>query len=413
MQAEAKLYLLMMTFLNFSLALSGVFVNIFIWNIDQSFTLLAFYSLSHSIAVLISFPACAWIARQTSPMSCSRVGILLFVIGYGFLLIVREEAVNYVFVLGTILGLATSFFVIGQHMQIFNITQDHNRDRFLYILSFLTNGVGMLAPIISGFTISRFIGMNGYYLIFSISFIFFLLTTLISMKVKGKKLPEKSYFREVWKNPTKEWRGMYWVSMFTSMVEGTYSSFLVTIMTFSILKNELSFGGYNTFAALMGLLTSLLLAKISSPRRRMKIYTIGAFLLCISSIWISLSPTLMTLVIYAVLSIIGLNLMNTTLNAWMYASIEFDQKFEERRLDYIVVREIPLGLGRIIGIGIFFFINALFDAEKILPISFSIFGSVFVLLIPALRKIWNGHHSLDRMQNETPLQLQVNITKDA
>ncbi|MGM9985868.1 MAG: MFS transporter [Bacillaceae bacterium] len=394
MQAEAKRYMVMMTFLNFSLALSGVFLNIFIWNIDNSFSLLAFYSLSYSFAILVSFPLCAWIARQTSPMSCSRFGIFLFVIGYGFLLIIREEAVNYVFVLGTLIGLATSFFVIGQHMQIFYVTQDHNRDRFLYILSFLTNGVGMIAPIISGFTISRFIGMKGYYIIFAISFVSFLITAFISLGVKGKKLPKQSSFKDVWRNPTREWRGMYWVSMATSMVEGTYSSFLVTIMTFSILKDELSFGGYNTFAALMGLMTSLWLARISSPKRRMKVYTIGAFLLAVSSVWIGLSPTMGTLIVYAVLSVIGLNLMSTTLNAWMYASIEFDKKFEERRLDYIVVREIPIGLGRICGIGLFFIMNGLFDTEKILPISFAFFGSFYVFLIPALQKIWKGHHSI-------------------
>ncbi|WP_042350973.1 MFS transporter [Bacillus massiliigorillae] len=392
MKLEAKLYLVMMTFLNFSLALSGIFVNIFIWNIDNSFALLAFYSLSHSIAVLVSFPACAWLARQTSPMSCSRIGILLFIVGYSFLLWVREDAVNHIFLLGAMLGLATSFFVIGQHMQIFNITQDRNRDRFLYILSFLTNGVGMLAPMISGFTISRFIGMKGYYIVFSISLLSFLITALVSLKVKGKKLPKKSSFKEVWKNPTREWRGMYWVSIVTSMVEGTYSSFLVTIMTFSILQSELSLGGYNTFAALMGLMTSLWLAKISRPELRMKVFTIGAFLVASSSIWISIQPSFLILVIYAVLSVIGFNLMNTTLNAWMYASIEFDKKFEERRLDYIVVREIPLGLGRMMGIGLFFLMYAFFDDEKILPISFALFGSIFVFLIPALRKIWSGHH---------------------
>lgn len=397
MDTEAKLYLVMMTFLNFSLALSGIFVSIFIWNIDNSFVLLAMYSLAHSIAVLISFPACAWFARKTSPMTCSRIGILLFVIGYGFLLIVKEDAVNHVFLLGTLIGLATSFFVIGQHMQIFNVTQNRNRDRFLYILSFLTNGVGMLAPIISGFTISRFIGMKGYYIVFTISFISFLLTALVSLKIKGKKLPAKSHFKDVWRNPTREWRGMYWISMVTSMVEGTYSSFLVTIMTFSILKDELSLGGYNTFAALIGLMTSLWLAKISGPHLRMKIFSIGSFLVAIASIGLSVNPTVLTLAMYAILSVVGLNLINTTLNAWMYASIEFDKKFEERRLDYIVVREIPLGIGRMMGIGLFFLMNAIFDGELVLPISFALFGSVFVFLIPALQRIWK----VDQTQSTT------------
>lgn len=389
MEREAKVYLVMMTFLNFSLALSAIFVSVFIWNIDNSFALLAIYSLANSIAILVSFPACAWLARQTSPMTCSRIGVLIFIIGYGFLLYIREDAVNHVYLLGTLIGLGTSFFVIGQHMQIFNVTKDRNRDRFLYILSFLSNGVGMLAPMISGFTISRFEGMSGYYIVFSISFVSFLITALVSLKIKGKKLPKKSSFFEVWKNPTREWRGMYWVSMATSMVEGTYSSFLVTIMTFSILQSELSFGGYNTFAALMGLLTSLWLAKISRPELRMKVFTVGAFLVSLSSIALSVAPTFITLVLYAVLSVVGLNLINTTLNAWMYASIEYDKKFEERRLDYIIVREIPLGLGRMIGIGLFFIMSAFFTDENILPISFALFGSVYIFLIPALRKIWH------------------------
>lgn len=394
MKLEAKLYLTMMAFFSFSTALSGIFVNIFIWNIDNSFESLALYSLSNSIAILISFPICAWLARQTSPMSSLRIGVLLYIVAYGFLLWIREDAVNHIYLLGAMMGLAVSFFAVGQHMQIFNVTQDRNRDRFLYISSFLSNGVGMLAPIISGFTISRFIGMKGYYIVFSISLLSFLFTALISLKVKGKKLPMKSNFKEVWKNPTREWRGMYWVSMVTSMVDGTYSSFLASVMTFSILQDELSLGGYNTFAALMGLLTSLWLAKISAPERRMKIYIIGAFLVSISSISLSIKPVFWMLVIYAVLFVIGSNLMNTTLNAWMYASIEFDQKFDERRLDYIVVREIPLGLGRMIGIGLFFLMNAIFESDNILPISFAMFGSVYVFLIPALRKIWKGHHSI-------------------
>jgi YQGE family putative transporter len=397
-EKEARLYLVMMAFFTFAFGLSNMFISVFIWKLNSSFTLLAIYSLVFSIVILASFPLCAVFARKTTPMASLRLGIVLFIVTFGLVLFYKENTVQHIYEIGFFMGLGASFFAIGMHMQTLDSTKDGGRDRFLYLGNLLNSIGGMIAPLLAGFLIERYIGMKGYYLVFSITLVWFILASLISLQLKGKQVSRESHFLKVWRNPSREWRGMYWATMGAGVVEGTYGTFLVTMMTYSILQSELTLGGFATFAALVGLLTSLVLAKVSKPQLRFKIYTVGALFLSVSSFLISIQPEFTFLVIYTVVSTVGMNLISTTFNAWTYASIEKDPDYENRRLDYIVIREIPLGFGRIVGVLFFLLLQAYFDETKILPVSFAVFGSVYVLMTPFLKKIWMERDGAKRDQ---------------
>jgi MFS transporter, YQGE family, putative transporter len=385
---ESRLYLVMMTCFSFSQALSGMFINVFLWKLNSSFTLLAMYSLIYSLVVVASFPLCAMLARRRSPMSSLRLGILCFAVTYALVLFLQEQAAHHIWEIGFGIGLGSSFFAIGMHMQMLDSTQNSGRDRFLYIGNLLSSFSGLLAPLLSGWLIHNYTGMAGYYFVFSLSLIWFVISALISLKLKGKRVSKHSHLLAVWKKPSREWRGMYWITMGSGFVEGTYYTFLITMMGYVILKNELSLGGFATFGAVIGLLTSLVLAKVSKPSNRLNVYSIGSLLLCASSIWVAVQPSFLTLVVHSILGTIGQNLINTTFNSWTYASIEKDPDYEERRLDYVVIREIPLGVGRTAGIFFFLALQAYVAGGQILYVSFACFGTVFLLMIPALRRIW-------------------------
>lgn len=389
MNREARVYLWMMAFFTFAMSMSNMFISVFIWKLNNSFTLLAVYSLVSSVVILASFPLCAAFARIRTPMASLRLGTIFFILTFALVLYYKERCVSHIYEIGLLMGLGASFFAIGMHMQSLDSTNDRGRDRFLYLSNMLNGIGGMIAPLVSGYLIERFMGMKGYYIVFSVTLLWFLLVVLMSFRLKGKHVTKESRLLEVWKHPSREWRGMYWVTMGSGFVEGTYTTFLVTMMSYTILQSELSLGGLATFASLTGIAASLVLSKFSTPERRLNIYSIGAFLVCVSSIAISLKSSFGTLAVYTVLSAIGMNLITTTLNVWTYASIEKDPAYHERRLDYIVVREIPLGFGRISGIACFLLLNFYSIPQHVLPVSFALFGSVFVLLILPLRYIWN------------------------
>ncbi|MCX7279372.1 MAG: MFS transporter [Burkholderiales bacterium] len=387
MHANARRFLVLMLLQAFAVGLSSLFVNLYIWNIDRSLITQATYSLSSSAAILLSFPLCSLHARRTSPMASSRVGLVIFMLTYATILWLREDCARHVVLLGSLFGLAVSFFVIGQHMQFLENAQDAQRDRFLYAANFLTSFAAIVAPLLSGWLIRHVAGPAGYYSVFGLSLLTFAVAAWWSYRVQGQPLGRQSNLLGAWRNRQPRWRGMLWVSVGSAMVEGSYTSFLVTIMAYSILQDELAMGAYSALVGLVGLLSSIALARSSRARHRMGIYTSGALLVFGASLGLALLPQTASLVAYGVASAIGFNLITTSLMAWSYAAIESAPDYAQHKLDYIVVREIPLGVGRMAGIGLFLALHAAFPAQ-VLSIAFVLFSAVYLALLPALQRIW-------------------------
>ena len=395
MTINARRFLLLMMLHAFGVGLSNIFINLYIWNIDRSLLTQASYSLCTSAAILLSFPLCSLHARRTSPMASTRVGLVLFMLTYSVILWLQEDCARHVLLIGALFGLAVSFFVIGQHMQFLENAQDAQRDRFLYAANFVTSGAAIVAPLLSGWLIQHIAGQAGYFTVFGLSLLTFAVASWWSYRVQGQPLRRHSNLLGAWRNKQRSWRGMFWVSTGAAMIEGTYTSFLVTIMAYSILQDEFAFGAYSALVALVGLASSIALARLSQARHRLAVYSVGAVLVFAASLGLAWLPHTGTLVVYGVASAIGMNLISTSLMAWSYAAIEAAPDYALHKLDYIVVREIPLGIGRMLGIAVFMALHSLFETQ-VLATSFVLFAAVYVALAPALWQIWQPPPKLQK-----------------
>jgi MFS transporter, YQGE family, putative transporter len=373
---------------SFGTGLSVVFQNVFLWKLDKTYSLLAHYSLYWSVAIIFSFGLCAWIARKTSPMITMRLGFVCYLVTFLIMLFLHDTLREHIILLGLSNGLAISFYYVGMHMAVLDLTTNDKRDQFLYIQGILFTIGGIIAPLLSGLLISQFQGMTGYYVVFMTTCVFLLLSFIVSLKVKGNPVTAKSYFWEVIKHPSTEWKKMYSVMFADGIVSGVFTTFLITLMTFKVAGGELNLGIYNTGAQIMSLFAFYLLATFSTSKDRIRIFAIGSIMLVLSSVVISIFPVLIALMIFGVFSPIATTMINTSMNAMIYEAIERDAQYREKRLDYIIIREIPLGVGRIIGIFLFLAMKRYFDLEQLLPISFSLFPMVYVIMIPTLYFIW-------------------------
>lgn len=385
---ELKFYIMMNTFFTFGTALSGVFQSVFLWKMDKTYTLLAYYSLYWSVSIIISFGLCAWLARKTTPMITMRIGFVFYLIAYVIMLVFHDTLNHHIMLLGGTMGLAISLYSVGMHMAILDLTTNKARDQFLYIQGILTTVGGTIAPLISGVLISQFNGMFGYYIVFISTCFFFVVAFMLSLKVKGKHIAPRSYFWEVVKKPSPEWKRMYPVMLGDGIVSGVYWTFLVSMVTFKVAGGELNLGVYNTAAQIVSMLSFMVLAKLSNQGNRILFFSIGSILLLLNSIQLSLFPVLIGLLIFGIAQPVSTNLINTSLNVMIYASIEKDAEYQKKRLDYIIIREIPLGIGRIFGVLLFLLLRKNFDFDLLLPVSFSLFPIVYVLMIPLLYLIW-------------------------
>lgn len=387
---ELKFYLLMNAFFSFGGALSGVFQSVFLWKLDKSYSLLAYYSLYWSLTIIVCFGLCAWIARKTNPMFTMRLGLVFYLITYLIMLIFHATLNKHIILLGTSNGLAMSLYYVGVHMAVLDLTTNDKRDQFLYVQGILLTIGGVVGPLVSGILISHFDGMFGYYVVFIATCVFFFISFLVSLKVKGSQVTAKSYFWDVIKDPSPEWKKMYKVMFADGIVSGVYSTFLITMITFAVAGGEFSLGVYNMAAEIVAIIAFYVLAKFSNPKYRIVIFAIGSISIFLSSVLLSALPVLLSLIVFGIVSPVAQNMITTSMNAMIYESIEKDPNYKDRRLDYIIIREIPLGVGRIIGVCLFLAMRKYFDFEQLLPISFSLFPIVYVIMIPALYFIWKS-----------------------
>jgi YQGE family putative transporter len=386
--SELKFYLMMNALFSFGGNLSGVFQSVFLWKLDKTYSLLAYFSMYWSLAIIIFFGLCAWVARKTNPLITMRLGFVFYLITYLIMLIFHQTLSEHIFLLGVVNGLAMSLYYVGMHMAVLDLTTNEKRDQFLYIQGILFTVGGMVAPLLSGIIISQLDGMIGYYVVFIATCVFFILAFFVSLRVQVKPVESKSFFWEVVKHPSAEWRKMYKVMFADGIVSGVYTTFLITMMTFKVAGGEFSLGVFNTAAEVVSMLAFYALAKYSTPDYRIRIFAIGSVGILIGSLLISAFPMIVTLVLFAIIQPVSMNMISTSMNAMIYASIEKDPQYKEKRLDYIIIREIPLGVGRIIGVAMFLAMRQYFDIEKLLPVSFSIFPLVYIVMIPSLYFIW-------------------------
>jgi MFS family permease len=368
--------------------LSGVFQSVFLWKLDKTYSLLAYFSMYWSLAIILFFGLCAWLARKTNPLITMRLGFVFYLITYLIMLIFHQTLSEHIFLLGVVNGLAMSLYYVGMHMAVLDLTTNEKRDQFLYVQGILFTVGGMVAPLLSGIIISQLNGMKGYYVVFGATCVFFILAFFVSLRVKVKPIASNSFFWEVVKHPSAEWRKMYKVMFADGIVSGVYTTFLITMMTFKVAGGEFSLGVFNTAAQIVSMLAFYALAKYSIPDYRIRIFTIGAVGILLGSILISTFPVIVSLVLFAIIQPVSMNMISTSMNAMIYASIEKDPQYKDKRLDYIIIREIPLGIGRIIGVAMFLAMGQYFDIEKLLPVSFSFFPLVYIVMIPSLYFIW-------------------------
>ncbi|MDP4156311.1 MAG: MFS transporter [Bacillota bacterium] len=385
---ELKFYLIMNALFSFGGNLSGVFQSVFLWKLDKTYSLLAYFSMYWSLAIILFFGLCAWLARKTNPLITMRLGFVFYLITYLIMLIFHQTLSEHIFLLGVVNGLAMSLYYVGMHMAVLDLTTNEKRDQFLYVQGILFTIGGMVAPLLSGIIISQLNGMTGYYVVFGATCVFFILAFFVSLRVKVKPIASNSFFWEVVKHPSAEWRKMYKVMFADGIVSGVYTTFLITMMTFKVAGGEFSLGVFNTAAQIVSMLAFYALAKYSIPDYRIRIFTIGAVGILLGSILISAFPVIVSLVLFAIIQPVSMNMISTSMNAMIYASIEKDPQYKDKRLDYIIIREIPLGIGRIIGVAMFLAMGQYFDIEKLLPVSFSFFPLVYIVMIPSLYFIW-------------------------
>ncbi|WP_077618817.1 MFS transporter [Bacillus sinesaloumensis] len=371
-----------------SIALSNTFVNVYLWKQSGDFKDLGLYNLAVVVLQPLTFILAGKWAKKIDRVIVLRLGVSFLAIFYITVLWIGENASQYLLVLGALLGIGYGFYWLAFNVLTFEITEPETRDFFNGFLGLLGSFAGMIGPIAAGIIISSMESFTGYTVIFGISLGLFASAVVLSFFIKRRSAEGTFDFRRIIterkNNPN--WKNILNAHFLQGIREGTFV-FVISVFVFVATGSELALGKFGLINSAVSFLFYFLATRLIKKKMRKKAILVGGLMVYLAIFAILFDVTYARLIIYGVIIGAAYPILLVPYNSLTYDIIGKAWNVKEMRIEYVVVRELFLNLGRVLSILLFLVAVIFFDEKQSIPILLAIIGAGHLLLYFPIRKI--------------------------
>ncbi|MGM9956663.1 MAG: MFS transporter [Peribacillus sp.] len=385
---DLQLLLLIGGLYSLSVALSNTFVNVYLWKQSGQIIDIAVYNLSVVLFQPITFVFAGRLAKKVDRIIVLRLGVSFMALFYLTVLLVGTRATDFLFLLGALLGIGYGFYWLAFNVLTFEITEPDTRDFFNGVLGALHSFGGMIGPILSGFIISRLEKFTGYTIIFGLSLLLFTIAVFLSFSLNRRPAHGKYFFMRVWKERKndKNWRMITRAHFFQGLREGTFM-FIISITIFVQTGSELAIGSYGLLNSAVSFIAYFFVSRYIKQPMRKKAILIGGIFLYMGVWLIAFDVTFGKLLVYGAIVAGAYPLLLVPYISLTYDIIGRAKDAAKMRIEYVVVRELFVHLGRIVSVVGFIWMVMSFDLKESLPFYLLIVGAGHLIIYWFVRKI--------------------------
>lgn len=162
---------------------------------------------------------------------------------------------------------------------------------------------------------------------------------------------------------------------------------MITIWVFLITKSEFYLGMFNLFLSGFSFVFYFIATTFIKPSKRKQAILLGSTILYFALFIILFDINFTLLIIYAIIVGIAHPIINVPYVSLTYDVIGKAWQAKNLRIEYIVVRELFVNIGRVISIVAFIIGITIFPTEQIIPLLLVIFGAGQLLIYIAVKDI--------------------------
>jgi len=386
MTKNEKLLLTVSAIYFLSGTMSGVFVNVYLYAFTGSLVEMTIYAMVRFSFFPLGFLIAGIMCKKTRLATSLTIGLIIIISTMGFLLTFNSLFSTYyslIYLIGLTFGIGEGMFWFSVNNLSLAVSEKQTRAKFITTMS-ITNAIStVLAPSIAALivTFSKTDTM-GYLLIFQVVIILHTVTAYISSKIgvvsqrQGFSLLDKFNLR---KDP--QWRYL----MISHLLFGIRDSATLVVMGL-LLYNALGSSGtlYSNLLilfSLLGIVGSMIVRKIQRRENRIALYSYGAFALFLAAMVLVLMPNLYGALIYGTVNALAAPFF---LNPYSIIIMNAMQDYKEVGSVYghMIVKEVMLNLGRLIGMSFILVAYAVLPASLYMTVAVfasSIFAPILVI----------------------------------
>lgn len=342
-----------------SSALSGTFLNVYLWKSRQDYTMLGWFTIAQQIALGLTFWGAGKWVKERNKMNALRLGIAVAGLFYLSVLWTGRDAVHYIWPLGLLFGVSLGLFWLAFNVVYFEVSSAENRDWFNGWIGLLGSITGIIGPWLAGWIITLMHGDRGYRFIFTVSMVIFAMTVILSFFLRKRPVQSDYHWLEGLNRLRKGgvWRYAIWGLAVQGLREGVFS-FLITLLVFVATDQESKLGQYALITSAVSLVSYWACGKWFKPKFRKTGMLVGAVLMLLVIIPLLFSVNYTTLLVLGIGTALVLPLYMMPAISASFDLMGVNQEDVEKRVELVVLRELSLTIGRITGLLVFIVVLA-------------------------------------------------------
>jgi len=368
--------------------LSNTFVNVFLWRQTNEYLPIATYNLAIFIIQPITFIIAGKLTKKIDRVNILRLGIVFLCLFFVTVLFLGDRAATYNVVLGCLLGIGYGLYWLAFNVLTFEITEPDTRDFFNGFMGALESLGGMIAPVVAGAIIAKLTTNIGYMTVFSISLALFVCAVISSFFSEQRKADGPYELKNVIKQlfVNRRWRYVVLANLFQGIREGLFI-FVITIWVFIVTNSEFALGVFYLILNVISLLGYFFVSKFILPSYRITTIFIGSILVSLSILILFFHLHYALFLVYAFVIGLGFPLLQVPYTSIVYDVVGTSKYAKEWRVEYIVVLELFVNIGRICSIALFI-VTIMLVGEQSIRYLLLITSQAYLFVFYFMRKLY-------------------------
>ena len=382
-----RLLIMCNTLFMFGLALSSIFVNVYIWKVDHSFVAIGVFNLCVFAAVTFGFYVGGQVSSHWIDLWLIRFGLIVLAMFFLLLLLLRERSAHYFWWLGLLFGFGQGIYWYGFHVTMFSLTSIDNRASFNGINGFFASLVSMAAPFLAGFLISHSPDYVGYHVVFAASLVLFALAFWLVFALPKGSLHDSLRLSEGFRLATDpDWKRLWFGSLIFGLREGVFA-FYIGLLVFFATKSEEGLGEYGLWTGLVSLVGFYAVRLIKKERHKQLLMVISGVIVGLACLLLLQGVHRMVLIVFGTVTALCMPFFVVPFSAMLMNEIDESKRSKERLPEYLISREIALGIGRVLGISVYLLVIRLLRQPLYLLQLAVILGFAHAIVALIIRKV--------------------------
>ena len=399
---SAKILILTNVIYAFVLPVIDIFVASYIMRNSNDPSKVIFYQMAIYTGIPITFFINGYLLNRINIKRLFSLGMLLS--GVSMVFMMSLDNINYfgLVMAGLIMGMSFGLYWANRDYLVLATTQDKTRNFYYGLETFFYTIIASIVPVIIGWYLvsgngSSNEGVNSGYRVVTV--IVFIITIIASIIFHFGKYEKPKSEKFLYFKFHKLWKKMLQLALLKGLAQG----FIVTAPAMLMMKffhSEGALGTAISIGAVISAVIMLILGKISRPKHRLIIFSVGLICFFLASFFNGLLFNTIGVIIFMFLLLISRPVLDIAYFPIQLKVIDVLSKLENRNeFSYILNHEFGLFAGRLIGastfLGIAFFVNA----DIALRYALLIIGVLQLISIPVAKRLLKQQNILEN-ENE-------------